>query len=228
VHLTTPAGGFAAGQAVAVDLSSLLFSTSEPKDAVVAATFNGQSVGSFPVDPTVVNGTDEVGRATVGFVVPQSAAPLAGAPAVRNLVVTGTTTGTTVTVPISVAALHPQVTCTTTTTGQHNGTMNVTSGVACLDGGTVTGSLTVGAGATLYARGIAVNGGLKAMGAAEIDLIGGTINGGMTLNSTAGAALLSGNRINGGLSCTGNAVPPVDNGQPNKVNGSKSGQCARL
>jgi 5'-nucleotidase len=250
VQLAIPATGFAAGQTVTVKLSSLLFSKNEPKDATITATFNGQSVGSFTVDPAIVDTTDEVGRATVSFVVPESAAPFFGAPAVRNLVITGATTATTVTVPIRVAALHPPAVCTTTVTGQHNGTMSFTTGVLCVDGATIAGPLTVGAGAILYARDFTLNGGLKVAGAAEIDLFGGTVNGGfsstgagtsfrvrgvtvnggMTLNNTGTATIpvLADNRINGGLSCTGNAVPPTDNGQPNKVNGSKSGQCARM
>jgi hypothetical protein len=40
--------------------------------------------------------------------------------------------------------------------------------------------------------------------------------------------LVSGNRINGALTCTGNQPPPGDNGLANTVSGPRLGQCARL
>jgi beta-glucosidase-like glycosyl hydrolase len=65
----------------------------------------------------------------------------------------------------------------------------------------------------------------------------GAVNGIMTVSgpvnlrdSSTGvrAIVVSGNRITGPLSCTGNEPPPVNNGVPNNVTGPQSGQCADL
>ncbi|KGM14196.1 ExeM/NucH family extracellular endonuclease [Cellulomonas bogoriensis] len=75
VHLPdVPAGGAAPGATVTVELSSLLFSAGEPQGEVVALRVDGTEVATSPIDPSVVDGTDEVGRATLAFPVPQGAA----------------------------------------------------------------------------------------------------------------------------------------------------------
>ncbi|MDX5318850.1 MAG: 5'-nucleotidase C-terminal domain-containing protein, partial [Actinomycetes bacterium] len=58
------------GQEIAIDLSSLLFSTNEPKAENVVVTFDGQVLGTFPIDPSIVDETDEVGRAQVRVTIP--------------------------------------------------------------------------------------------------------------------------------------------------------------
>lgn len=58
------------GQEIAIDLSSLLFSTNEPKAENVVVTFDGAVLGSFPIDPSIVDKTDEVGRAQVRVTIP--------------------------------------------------------------------------------------------------------------------------------------------------------------
>lgn len=58
------------GQEIAIDLSSLLFSTNEPKAENVVVTFDGAVLGTFPIDPTIVDDTDEVGRAQVRVTIP--------------------------------------------------------------------------------------------------------------------------------------------------------------
>ena len=51
----------------------------------------------------------------------------------------------------------------------------------------------------------------------------------LTGNATGTTPIVLGdNTIGGGLSCTGNAPPPVNNAQPNAVSGPESGQCAGL
>ena len=62
--------GYSAGDEVTVTLSSLLFSNAGDRDASVVVTLGGVEVGTAVIDPTIVNGTDEVGRATVTFTVP--------------------------------------------------------------------------------------------------------------------------------------------------------------
>jgi 5'-nucleotidase len=79
----------AGGQAT-VNLSSLDFSTTEPKAGTVSVTLDGNPVATAPVDPSfpTPNTFDEIGRATVTFAIP------AGATADSEFVIT-TPTGTT-------------------------------------------------------------------------------------------------------------------------------------
>ncbi|PPF89219.1 bifunctional metallophosphatase/5'-nucleotidase [Subtercola sp. Z020] len=68
------AAGVQAGQSVTVNLSSLLFSGGEPSATTVDVVAGGQVIGSAPIDPSIVDTTDEVGRASVTFTVPATAA----------------------------------------------------------------------------------------------------------------------------------------------------------
>src|SRR5665647_3206656 len=76
---------------VTADLSPLLFSGTEQQDAQVVVSVGGTQVGSFPIDPTDVPTTDEVGRATVTFAVPADA-PGGDLQVVVTVPSTGTTT----------------------------------------------------------------------------------------------------------------------------------------
>ena len=95
-----PEGGFLPGDSVTVNLSSLLFSAGEPQgDAPTAVlTIDGTEVASAAIDPTVVDTTDEVGRASATFVVPEGAE--AGD---LEVVVTVPSTGTTTSFTVPVA-----------------------------------------------------------------------------------------------------------------------------
>ncbi len=112
-----PAVGFAPGDTVSVALSSLLFSAGEPQDgAEVALSVGGTQVATAPIDPTIVDTTDEVGRATVTFTVPADAA----GPEPTALEVTGTVavTGTTFTFTVPVAAAAEPATCSVSYSAQ--------------------------------------------------------------------------------------------------------------
>ncbi|MEU8260861.1 bifunctional UDP-sugar hydrolase/5'-nucleotidase [Micromonospora sp. NPDC048999] len=252
VHFDAPAAGFKSGDTVTVNLSSLLFSTNEPKDEKVSAKFAGQDVGVFAVNGTAdasTDNTDEVGRATVTFEVPVAATQ--GAPATRDLVVTGVTTGTEVTVqiPLDVKSV-PMPACTRTITGSYSGPLQVTSGVTCLAGATVSGPVTVKKGAGLYVTGARLSGPVTASGATVFALLDSTISGPVTINGSTDtlaihgssisgpvslqnnkvtdAPTVAGNKISGPLSCSGNSPAPSNDGRPNTVSGPKTGQCAGL
>ncbi|WP_199424403.1 ExeM/NucH family extracellular endonuclease [Actinotalea solisilvae] len=107
VDLTAPAEGYLPGDTVTVALSSLLFSAGEPQDgAEVALSVGGQVVATAPIDPTIVDTTDEVGRATVTFTVPAGTPP-------GELTVTGAVavTGTQFTFTVPVAEAPEPATC---------------------------------------------------------------------------------------------------------------------
>jgi 5'-nucleotidase len=76
VHVgAAPAGGFTAGSTVTLDLSSLTFSRAGAQGGTATVSYGGQQLASAQIDPTVVNTTDEQGRATLTFTVPAAAAP---------------------------------------------------------------------------------------------------------------------------------------------------------
>jgi len=74
-------GAHAAGEDVEIHLSSLVFSTNEPKsETIFASLTNSESgetleLGEFEVDPAIVNTNDEMGRAIVEFAMPDIEAP---------------------------------------------------------------------------------------------------------------------------------------------------------
>jgi hexosaminidase len=67
--------------------------------------------------------------------------------------------------------------CTKTITGTYQGPLTLSSGVTCLDDATITGPVTVRAGAGIYASGSEVRGTLTASGAVAVLLCGTTVSG---------------------------------------------------
>jgi hypothetical protein len=134
--------------------------------------------------------------------------------------------------------------CTQTITGRHRGPLVVRGGVTCLDGATVTGPVTVTAGASLVATGATIGGPVAANGAATVELfhstvggplavtgttgdvqvLGGTVRGPATLTGNA-APVFAGVTVQGPLTCAGNAQAPNDVDIANAVQGPSLGQC---
>ncbi|RKN50155.1 hypothetical protein D7193_30340 [Micromonospora costi] len=67
--------------------------------------------------------------------------------------------------------------CTTVLSGRQIGSMNVTSGVTCLDGATVNGAIAVAPGAGLIAFNSTLNGSLHAAGASVVSIVESQVNG---------------------------------------------------
>ncbi|GAA0590231.1 peptidase [Kribbella sandramycini] len=147
----------------------------------------------------------------------------------------------------AVTLLRPAPACTTTITDTRNGPLAVRSGVTCLTGATINGPVNVSAGAALVAtdsriagpvRGgdvhllrSTVSGPVVLTGATQSAvLVGSTINGPVSITGarTAEPVVLAGNVVRGPLACTQNAAVPTDLQAPNRVDGPRSGQCARL
>ncbi|WP_182047388.1 bifunctional metallophosphatase/5'-nucleotidase [Curtobacterium sp. ME26] len=119
-----PEGGFQPGDDVRIDLSSLTFSNAADQGGTVSVSAGDQELATADVDNTIVDTTDEQGRATLTFTVPEgtvatpadarasalAVAPTATAPTVTTdepLVVTlpnGQAITLAVTVPIETAA----------------------------------------------------------------------------------------------------------------------------
>ncbi|MFC0864742.1 beta-N-acetylhexosaminidase [Sphaerimonospora cavernae] len=99
--------------------------------------------------------------------------------------------------------------CTTTITGARSGPLTVSSGVACLDRATISGPVTVKAGAGLYASRSRLTGPLTASGAVDVLMCDTTVSGPLSL--AGGGRVWLGNRnggcapakINGPVTVTG-------------------------
>ncbi|MGS2616143.1 hypothetical protein ACVCAH_16715 [Micromonospora sp. LZ34] len=140
--------------------------------------------------------------------------------------------------------------CTSVVSGQHTGGLVVGTGVTCLRGATVAGSVVVRPGAALVAERSTVSGSLTATGATAVELLNTSVRGAVALTGTTGhvtvvgarvdgplvltgnvtggtAAILAGNEV-AALHCAGNSPVPVDLGAPNTVRGTASGQCRAL
>jgi hypothetical protein len=96
-----------------------------------------------------------------------------------------------------------ELTCGTTLTGAQT-SVNVATGVTCLDEAQVSGNVTVAAGASLLAKASRVNGTLTATGAQAVQLFGTTVNGTAAIRNSAADVTIAGSTFNGGLALTGN------------------------
>ncbi len=100
--------------------------------------------------------------------------------------------------------------CTTMLTGTHEGALTVSAGVTCVDGATISGPVTVAAGAGLYASGSEFRGPVTASGADNLLLCGTTVSG--PVNVTGGTRVWLGNH-------NGECAPATVRG-PVKVSGA--------
>ena len=100
--------------------------------------------------------------------------------------------------------------CTTMLTGTHEGALTVSAGVTCVDGATISGPVTVSAGAGLYASGSEFRGPVTASGADNLLLCGTTVSGPVSV--TGGTRVWLGNH-------NGECAPVTVRG-PVKVSGA--------
>ena len=92
------ADGYSAGDQVTMNLSSLTFSNGGAQGGTVTVSLGDTVLGTAEVDPTVVDTTDESGRATVTFTVPE------GASGAQTLRIEGPEPNSEIGVPIEFAA----------------------------------------------------------------------------------------------------------------------------
>ncbi len=98
VNLSAPdADGYSPGDEVTLTLSSLLFSNSAPLTGTAVVSAGDVELGSAPIDPAIVDTTDEGGRASVTITIP------AGTPSgPLVLTVSVPEAGTSIPVPIEI------------------------------------------------------------------------------------------------------------------------------
>ena len=130
------------GDVVTVDLSSLAFSAGEPTGSTVTVSLGDTVLGSAPIDPAIVDTTDEVGRASVQMTVPE------GISGMQQLLVTVPETGTAIPILIDIAESEVPTKVDSTTSGSvvlfanHNRTIHYT--VTVRAGGQIpTGTVTI-------------------------------------------------------------------------------------
>jgi 5'-nucleotidase len=129
---------YEAGSTVAFDVKSLaMTSATDLTDSEVTVSLGGAVLGTFPVDNSLGTALyDDYGTASVSVTLPANT-PVGAA----ELVLTGTTTGTTVTIPITVTAI-----VFDPTTGTWTGTLPATGVDGSVMGGLVVAAVLAGAG----------------------------------------------------------------------------------
>ncbi|MFB4192952.1 glycosyl hydrolase 53 family protein [Streptomyces carpaticus] len=230
-----------------IDVFALSRASHVLEDTVYAATPAGEPV-ALPESVEVLTTADgSTERIPVAWdPVPRDAA--------GRLTVHGSTEHGRVTALIDVVETHPRLDCDRTVTGWHSGPLTVDEGVTCLDGATVSGPVSVGAGASLQVDGAVIAGPVRADGAAVAVICDSRVSGPVTSSGTSSVSLgnpllgcapntidgpvtvtgthwwnvIAGNTISGPLTCGDNARPPVNNGSANTVGGPRSAQCRDL
>ena len=106
VTLSAPdADGYSGGDQLTLNLSSLLFSNGEPNAGTAVVSAGGAELGSASIDATIIDTTDEVGRASLTVTIPD------GTPAgTLVLTVSVPETGTTIDLPIEVVSNQEPIT----------------------------------------------------------------------------------------------------------------------
>jgi hypothetical protein len=95
--------------------------------------------------------------------------------------------------------------CTTTLTGSQ-AAVEVTQGVTCLDGVTVSGDVTVRSGGSIVVDGGEISGRFEASGGRDVQVFGAQIHGATSVTNTTGNTTLVNNELHGGVTLSGNAA----------------------
>jgi len=101
----------------------------------------------------------------------------------------------------------PRLRCTTTISGERSGDLAIDSGVTCLDRASVTGSITISAGASIIATNSSIREDVIAAQAAVIELVGSSVGGRVSAAGTAERVTIFGTPIAGALRVDG--TPPA-------------------
>jgi 5'-nucleotidase len=97
VALSAPdADGYSAGDQVTIDVSSLAFSGGDPAPAEASVSLGDTELATGAVDPAIVDTTDEAGRASLTFTVPDGVFG-------EQMLTVATSDGTSVEVPVTFA-----------------------------------------------------------------------------------------------------------------------------
>ena len=150
VELSTPgSSGYGATETIQVDLSSLEFTQAATRADTVTVAIDGETVGTAPIDPSLVRLTDEAGRASVTVTVPRTAE------GVVPLTIT-TSTGTHFEIPIQVVKKEKSNLVDKTTGGKKGEPLSIAVTVKAK--GTPTGTVTLSDGETVVATADVVGG----------------------------------------------------------------------
>ncbi|GAB3301158.1 glycoside hydrolase family 43 protein [Parasphingorhabdus pacifica] len=144
----------------------------------------------------------------------------------------------------------PVAACTSKLTERNLRSLDVSEGVLCLRGGTVSGDVRVAPGASLVVLGTRIGGSVhardgEALWLSDSDIAGSvdgrSVVGGVRIDGirAGGSVTLVGNRgsrppvvagsdIAGSLLCVGNAPDPTNLGRSNTIRGTVRGQCSEM
>ncbi|WP_230416021.1 ExeM/NucH family extracellular endonuclease [Micromonospora tarapacensis] len=94
--------------------------------------------------------------------------------------------------------------CTTTITGRHNRPLIVTTGLTCVENATISGPVSIGAGASLRVTGGTIRGPVSATRPVLFELSDATVSGPVTVAGATGDLKISKSKVNGPVSLVAN------------------------
>jgi arabinogalactan endo-1,4-beta-galactosidase len=231
-----------------------VYNASQARHVVESTVYATTRVGGTPALPSSVRVLTTADGSVRSVPVDWQAAPPDATSTPGELTVVGTTAHGEVRAIVDVVGEYAGVACDRVLTRPHVGPLVVTTGVTCVENTSVTGQVTVRAGAGLRTDGARITGPVNAQGAAVLTLCGtrisgpvnlgggssvtvgnpllgcapNTVTGPVVVTDTVGWNVIAGNTVTGPLSCSGNKPAPANAGSPNSVLGPRSGQCAGL
>lgn len=231
-----------------------VFTKSRAAHVVEDTVYSTTLVGGDVVLPDSVEVLTTADGSTKPVPVQWEAVPNGDADTAGRLSVRGSTAFGSVTAVVDVIEVYTGLDCDRVITGRYAGQLTVTDGVTCLDETVLSGPVSVRPGASLRTDGAVIAGPVQAESASAVVICDTRISGPVTASGSTSVTLgnpmlgcapnkitspvtvsgtqwwnvIAGNAIAGSLSCSGNAVPPVNNGYTNTVTGPKSGQCRHL
>jgi hypothetical protein len=99
--------------------------------------------------------------------------------------------------------------CTTTITGKHAGSLAVGGGVTCITGATISGPVTIPAGASVAISGSTLSGSLSSSRAAALSICSTSIAGSVSVSGSTGFVLIGDNGNDGSPGCGADTIDGV-------------------
>jgi hypothetical protein len=159
--------------------------------AGVSPYFWSLSSGSLPTGLTLSPSGNIAGRAVVPGTatftveVTDSESPTMTATAVLSITVDG---------------------CGTTVTGTHSGPLRIGAGVTCISGATISGPVSISAGAVVAVSASELSGPLSANGAAQLSVCSSHIAGSLSVTNSSGFVLVGDAGNDGSPACNANVI----------------------
>ena len=191
---------------ITVNPAPLAVTTTSLPGATVGGSYRQTLAASGGIAPYTWSVSS--GSLPTGLSLNPSTGVISGTPAVLGTS-TFTVTVTDAQTPAMTASQQLSITvggCTTTITGKHTGALTVGSGVTCITGATITGAVSIPAGATVAISGSTLSGALSSSRAAALSICSTSIAGSVSVSGSTGFLLIGDNGNDGSPGCGADTI----------------------